>query len=110
MPQPSHSDDAMQADQGSRIVHVTISKDMVNALYSYFKGRNDVYTLRATRPNKKTGKYGYYTQCWNLCPKKSGVKISCGECKNRNYKQLKDNKVTGTSVEKTTNADLLAKI
>jgi len=39
LPQPSHSDDAMQADQGSRIVHVTISKDMVNAFYSYFKGR-----------------------------------------------------------------------
>lgn len=49
LPQPSHSDDAMQADQGSRIVHVTISKDMVNAFYSYLKGRNDVYALRAAR-------------------------------------------------------------
>ena len=29
LPQPSHSDDAMQADQGSRIVHVTISKDVL---------------------------------------------------------------------------------
>ncbi len=63
----------MQADQGSRIVHVTISKDMVNAFYSYFKGRNDVYTLRAARPNKKTGKYGYYTQCWNFW--KDGDKV-----------------------------------
>lgn len=36
---------------------------------------------------------GYYTQCWNfwkdgICPKKTGIKIKCGECKNQNYKTL----------------------
>jgi len=34
-----------------------------------------------------------YTQCWNfwkdgICPKKTGNKIKCGECKNQNYKPL----------------------
>ena len=37
-------------------------------------GRKDVYSKRAGKPNPKTGKTGYYTQCWNywkpgICPK-----------------------------------------
>ncbi len=61
--------------------------------YSIFKGRRDVYSKRSGKPNVKTGKTGYFTQCWNfwkdgLCPKKEGKSISCNECKNQKYKEL----------------------
>lgn len=65
-----------------------------NILYSYFKGRTDVYSKRAGKPNPKTGKYGYYTQCWNfwkegVCPKQAKVKIQCSKCKYQQYKPLR---------------------
>lgn len=58
-----------------------------------FKGRTDVYSKRAAKPNAKTGKTGDYTQCWNfwkddLCPKKKGVQIKCADCANQRYRQL----------------------
>lgn len=87
-------DQALQEmDQGSRIKKVTITPDHANAFYSFFKGRQDVYGLRSGKPNKKTGKYGYYTQCANfwkegVCPKRKGLKLSCSECKNQAYKPL----------------------
>ena len=53
--------------------------------YSFFKGRKDVYSKRAGKPNPKTGKTGYYTQCWNywkpgICPKYEKKKIKCADC------------------------------
>lgn len=82
-----------QQDQGARIIPETITKNHAQYFYSMFKGRLDVYSKRAGKPNAKTGKTGYYTQCWNfwkdgLCPKKKGLKIKCGECVNQRYKQL----------------------
>ena len=82
-----------QKNQGSRIIPETITKDHAKFFYSMFKGRTDVYSKRAAKPNAKTGKTGYYTQCWNfwkdgLCPKKKGVQIKCADCANQRYKQL----------------------
>ena len=64
---------AFEADQGARILPVTITKQHIQYYYYLFKGRNDVYSKRSGKANKKTGKHGYYTQCWNfwkdgICP------------------------------------------
>jgi superfamily II DNA or RNA helicase len=82
-----------EEDQGARIISEVINTNHARYFYSMFKGRRDVYSKRGGKPNPKTGKTGYYTQCWNfwkdgLCPKKTGNKIKCGECKNQNYKSL----------------------
>ena len=58
-----------------------------------FKGRRDVYSLRSGKPNAKTGKHGYYTQCDNfwkagLCGKKDGKNTKCQSCPNQKYKPL----------------------
>ena len=70
-----------------------VMKCSFKIFYSMFKGRTDVYSKRAAKPNAKTGKTGYYTQCWNfwkdgLCPKKREVQIKCADCANQRYKQL----------------------
>lgn len=85
--------EASQKNQGSRIISETITKDHAKFFYSMFKGRTDVYSKRAAKPNAKTGKTGYYTQCWNfwkdgLCPKKKGVQIKCADCANQRYRKL----------------------
>ena len=85
-----------QVNQGSRIIPERITPEHAKYFYSIFKGRMDVYSKRAGKPNPKTGKTGYYTQCWNfwkdgLCPKKVGKKIKCSECQNQKYKQLSGN-------------------
>ena len=85
-----------QVNQGSRIIPERITPEHAKYFYSIFKGRMDVYSKRSGKPNPKTGKTGYYTQCWNfwkdgLCPKKDGKKIKCSECQNQKYKQLSGN-------------------
>lgn len=85
--------DTTEENQGARIIPEAITKNHAKYFYSMFKGRMDVYSKRGGKPNTKTGKTGYYTQCWNfwkdgICPKKTGNKIKCGECKNQNYKPL----------------------
>ena len=74
----------------------TITPKHANYFYSFFKGRTDVYSKRSGKPNPKTGKTGYYTQCWNywkngLCPKREGKQIKCGNCENQKYKSLTGN-------------------
>ncbi len=71
----------------------SITKNHINFFYSMFKGRKDVYSLRSGKPNTKTGKHGYYTQCDNfwkygLCGKKDGKNIKCQTCPNQKYKPL----------------------
>ena len=71
----------------------TITENHVNFYYSMFKGRKDVYSLRSGKPNIKTGKHGYYTQCENfwkygLCGKADGKRIKCQTCPNQKYKPL----------------------
>lgn len=70
-----------------------ISKENVLFFYSMFKGRKDVYSLRSGKPNAKTGKHGYYTQCENfwkysLCAKRDKKNIRCMDCPNQKYKVL----------------------
>ncbi|MEF9917507.1 MAG: DEAD/DEAH box helicase family protein [Lachnospiraceae bacterium] len=82
-----------EENQGARIIPEVITKNHAKFFYSMFKGRMDVYSKRGGKPNPKTGKTGYYTQCWNfwkdgVCPKKTGNKIKCGECKNQKYRSL----------------------
>ena len=84
---------AFEEDQGARILPVKITKQHVQYFYRLFKGRNDVYSKRSGKANKKTGKHGYYTQCWNfwkdgICLKKDNPQFHCGECQNRQYKEL----------------------
>ena len=57
----------------------------IDLFLSYFKGRNDVYPFRW---ESKNGRSGYSPSCWNewqpkICNK---PKISCTECKNKNFK------------------------
>lgn len=84
---------AFEENQGARILPVTITKQHIQYFYHLFKGRNDVYSKRSGKANKKTGKHGYYTQCWNfwkdgICPKKNNPQVGCGECQNQRYKKL----------------------
>ena len=83
------------SDQGARIKPLEITKQRIKFYRNLFNGRSDVYSLRSGKPNKKTGKHDYYTQCWNfwkdgLCPKKNGTKIACSACSNQKYKELTD--------------------
>jgi len=51
-------------NQGARIKPLQITEDTANYFFQRFWGRKDVYELRNT--NAKTGKTGYYTQCFNF--------------------------------------------
>lgn len=78
---------ALQSDVGD-IVFPELGPEHASLLYSYFKGRRDVYAQRA-----RNGQ-GYYTQCnyfWKpgICPKRSGVKIKCQDCPSRDYTELR---------------------
>ena len=84
---------AFEENQGARILPVTITKQHIRYYYNLFKGRSDVYGKRSGKASKKTGKHGYYTQCWNfwkdgICPKKNNPQFSCSECQNQRYKEL----------------------
>ena len=51
-------------DQGARIREYEVTDKIANDFFIMFcRGRKDVYALRYTNP--KTGKNGYYTQCFN---------------------------------------------
>ena len=78
---------ALESDVGD-IVFPELGPEHASLLYSYFKGRRDVYAQRA-----RNGQ-GYYTQCnyfWKpgICPKRSGVKIKCQDCPSRDYTELR---------------------
>ena len=77
---------ALQSDAGD-IVFPELGPEHASLLYSYFRGRPDVYALRSS-------KKGYYTQCNNfwkygICPKREGGKIKCQDCPSKDYKELK---------------------
>lgn len=78
-------------DQGARIRRFEITDKVANDFFMMFcRGRKDVYDLRYTNP--KTGKNGYYTQCFNRwdrgchIQKKDGVR--CKDCELRAYKPV----------------------
>ncbi|MDO5294124.1 MAG: DEAD/DEAH box helicase family protein [bacterium] len=83
----------IEENQGDRIIQEIITKNHARFFYTMFKGRTDVYSKRAGKANNKTGKTGYYTQCWNfwkdgICPKRTGKQVKCGECSKQRYKKL----------------------
>ncbi len=70
-----------------------ITKEHAKFFYSMFKGRQDVYSKRGSKPNPKTGKTRYYTQCsnfWkdNICYRRYGSKITCKNCEHQIYRPL----------------------
>ena len=78
-------------DQGARIKKFDVTDKIVSDFFMMFcRGRKDVYDLRYTNP--KTGKNGYYTQCFNRwdrgchIQKKDGVR--CKDCELRAYKPV----------------------
>lgn len=78
-------------DQGARIKKFEIIDKVASDFFMKFcRGRKDVYDLRYT--NQKTGKNGYYTQCfnrWDPCchyNKKDGVR--CKDCELKAYKPI----------------------
>ncbi len=78
-------------DQGARIRKFEVTDKVANDFFLLFcRGRKDVYDLRYT--NRKTGKTGYYTQCFNRwspechIQKRDGVR--CKNCEFRAYKPV----------------------
>ena len=78
-------------DQGTRIKKFDVTDKIASDFFMMFcRGRKDVYDLRYTNP--KTGKNGYYTQCFNRwdrgchIQKKDGVR--CKDCELRAYKPV----------------------
>lgn len=78
-------------DQGARIKKFEVTDKIATDFFMMFcRGRKDVYDLRYTNP--KTGKNGYYTQCFNRwdrschIQKKDGVR--CRDCEMRAYKPV----------------------
>lgn len=76
-----------------RIKHEEITTELVQLFFSYFSGRKDVFAKRSGKPNPRTGKFGYFTQCQNfwkpgICPRKSGQSIKCYECPGQDYTHI----------------------
>ncbi len=78
-------------NQGARIKSFEITDKVANDFFMMFcRGRKDVYDLRYTNP--KTGKTGYYTQCFNRwnqgCHIQKQDGIRCKACELRAYKPI----------------------
>ena len=78
-------------DQGARIKKFDVTDKIASDFFMMFcRGRKNVYDLRYTNP--KTGKNGYYSQCFNRwdhgchIQKKDGVR--CKDCELRAYKPV----------------------
>ncbi|MGI6056136.1 MAG: TOTE conflict system archaeo-eukaryotic primase domain-containing protein [Bilifractor sp.] len=54
---------AYDLDQGKRILPYSVDKKTANQFFSKFWGRMDVYSQRVVN---KSGRVGYYPQCWNF--------------------------------------------
>lgn len=79
-------------DQGARIIPREITDHDANLFFSMFWGRTDVYAKRTIK--ESAGEIHYYTQCYNFyktgCPRMSGSKIRCQDCKRQAYKKPED--------------------
>lgn len=78
-------------DQGARIRKFEVTDKNANAFFLMFcRGRKDVYDLRYTNP--KTGKNGYYTQCFNRWDPSCHIQrrdgVRCKDCEIKAYKPL----------------------
>jgi hypothetical protein len=78
-------------NQGARIKKFEVTDKIASNFFMMFcRGRKDVYDLRYTNP--RSGKNGYYTQCFNRwdrnchIQKKDGIR--CKNCELRAYKPV----------------------
>ncbi len=87
--------DLPDPDQGARIISRKITDHDANLFFSMFWGRTDVYAKRTIK--KSTREIHYYTQCYNFyktgCPRMSGSKIRCQDCKRQAYKKLEKQQI-----------------
>ena len=84
-------DDLYDPDQGGRIEPFEITDKIAGNFFMMFcRGRQDVYDLRYANP--KTGRTGFYTQCFNRwdrgchIQKKDGTR--CKDCELKSYKPV----------------------
>lgn len=85
--------DEYDPDQASLIEPISVTADVARNFFRMFWGRSDVFAKRGK-------KGGYFPQCgnrWNdaLCPKQQGKRCECGECANKNFKELKLGHIMG---------------
>lgn len=89
------NEDLFDSDQGARILSREITDHDANLFFGMFWGRTDVYAKRTIK--KSTGEVNYYTQCYNFyktgCPRMSGSKIRCQDCKRQAYKKLEKHQI-----------------
>lgn len=87
--------DLFEPDQGKRLIPREITDQDANLFFSMFWGRTDVYAKRTVK--KSTGEINYFTQCYNYwktgCPRMSGSKIRCQDCKRQAYKKLEKQQI-----------------
>lgn len=78
-------------DQGARIRRFEVTDKIASDFFMMFcRGRKDVYDLRYTNP--KSGKNGYYTQCFNRWDRNCHIQkrdgVRCNDCELRAYKPI----------------------
>lgn len=82
-------------NQGSRIMPRDLTETDAKVFFSMFWGRTDVYSKRTVK--KSTGEVNYYTQCSNFwkngCPRVTGSKIKCRDCRRQAYKELRKEQI-----------------
>ena len=74
--------------QGARIRRFEVTDKIASDFFMMFcRGRKDVYDLRYTNP--KSGKNGYYTQCYNRWDRNCHIQkrdgVRCKDCELRAY-------------------------
>ena len=83
------------SEQGKRVLPYAVDKQTANYFFSKFWGRMDVYSQRIV---SKTGKVGYYPQCWNFwkpgCLRKAQYRNNkkhgavCLDCPKQSWKTI----------------------
>lgn len=81
---------SISSQPAQSVLPTTITPGHARFFYSLFRGRQDVFSRRATLKN---GNHAYFPVCDNLwvygiCPKKEGRKIKCADCTNRQWTPL----------------------
>ncbi|SDH58708.1 hypothetical protein SAMN05421493_10253 [Pseudobutyrivibrio sp. 49] len=89
--QTDYTQEKYEQNQGARIEPIEINDKNANIFFMLFcRGRQDVYDLRYCNP--KTGKTGYYTQCFNRWDKECHINkhdgVRCKDCQIRAYKPV----------------------
>ena len=86
-----NSSELYDPNQGARIRKFDVTDKVASDFFMMFcRGRKDVYDLRYTNP--KTGKNGYYTQCFNRWDRNCHIQkkdsVRCKDCELRAYKPV----------------------